>query len=385
MMVTTHPSHLRSSRPGLAGSASGLPVSIISVTRAYGPVKAVDDVSLNVLPGEFVSLLGPSGSGKTTLLMMLAGFDNPSAGQLVVGDRDLARVPANKRNLGMVFQRYALFPHMTVSGNIAFPLRMRGVSGSERDRLVRRALDMVKLTGYADRMPGQLSGGQQQRVALARAIVFEPPVVLMDEPLGALDKKLRQHLQIEIKELQERLGATVLFVTHDQEEALTMSDRIAVLNNGQLMQCGSPQDLYDRPANAFVADFLGDMNFLPGVSREIGTGTCRIQVGSALLAARLPCERAIALNSRVRIAVRPERIALSRLSGSQSPGPGLTGTIVQRVFHGAAILLMVSTRDPDLTFRVVADAHAAEASLEIGENVSVDWSADDAHVFSEAA
>jgi len=354
---------------------------MVSVSRNYGPVKAVDEVTLNVGPGEFVSLLGPSGSGKTTLLMMLAGFDTPSAGRFVVGERDLAHVPANKRNLGMVFQRYALFPHMSVAENIAFPLRMRGVSGAPRDTAIRRALDMVKLTGYEDRMPGQLSGGQQQRVALARAIVFEPPVVLMDEPLGALDKKLRQHLQIEIKQLQQRLGATVIYVTHDQEEAVTMSDRIAVLNNGKLTQCGSPQDLYDRPENAFVADFLGDMNFVPGVACALETSVCRIQAGRALLAARRPADGTVALDAPVRVAIRPERIQLARANGSQPSDAVLAGTVDQRVFNGAAILLLIAIRDPELTLRAVVDAHSPQAALQVGDNVSVSWSADDAHVF----
>ena len=196
--------------------------------------------------------------------MMLAGFEDPDAGRIVIGDREVTHVPPNKRDVAMVFQRYALFPHMTVAENIGFPLKMRGMGRAARDERIRRVLELVKLTGYEARKPAEISGGQQQRVALARAIVFDPPVILMDEPLGALDKKLRQHMQIELKQLQQRLGATVVYVTHDQEEALHMSDRVAVMNHGKLLQVGAPRELYDRPADAFVADFLGEMNFLDG-------------------------------------------------------------------------------------------------------------------------
>ncbi len=228
-------------------------------------MKALDGVTLDVAAGEFIALLGPSGSGKTTLLMTIAGFEMPSEGYVRVDGRDVTHLPPNQRNLGMVFQRYALFPHMNVRDNIGFPLRMRGLGEAERRKRAETALATVGLEGYGDRFPAQLSGGQQQRIALARAIVYEPPVLLMDEPLSALDKNLRERMRLEIKRLQKQLGITVVFVTHDQEEALVMADRIAVLDHGQLVQEGPPQALYDRPANAFVAGFLGETNFLPGV------------------------------------------------------------------------------------------------------------------------
>jgi spermidine/putrescine ABC transporter ATP-binding subunit len=364
-------------------SDQGLAVSIAAVSRHYGMVRAVDDVSLEVGAGEFVSLLGPSGSGKTTLLMMLAGFDEPTAGRLVVGDQDLTRVPANKRNIGMVFQKYALFPHMSVAQNIAFPLRMRGLGRAEREGRVRTALEMVKLSGYEARMPGQLSGGQQQRVALARAIVFNPPVILMDEPLGALDKKLRQHLQLEIKQLQERLGATVIYVTHDQEEALTMSDRIAVLNHGKVMQLGRPRELYNNPANAFVADFLGEMNFIPGEMVSIQEGECQVRARDALVAARSLDGITLQSGAKVRVAVRPERVSVLPEDTSKTTASGLPGRVSQLVFNGASLAILIGL-DQGPTVRADINAQSRLADLRVGDPVTVTWSAADAHVYPEA-
>ena len=239
-------------------------VSMDSIIKHYGSFTAVDGVNLSVGRGEFVALLGPSGSGKTTLLMMIAGFEHPDSGAVCIDGVDVSRMPAHRRDVGMVFQKYALFPHMTILDNVAFPLRMRGVTTGERRLKALDALRAVGLEGMEKRLPAQLSGGQQQRVALARAIVYRPPVLLMDEPLGALDKKLRERMQIEIKHLQESLGATVIYVTHDQEEALTMADRIAVMNRGRLEQVGTPAELYERPANPFVASFVGETNLLDG-------------------------------------------------------------------------------------------------------------------------
>jgi len=228
-------------------------ISFRQVTKRYNALTVVDHLDLDIARGEFVSLLGPSGSGKTTLLMMLAGFEQPTSGAIEVDGRRIDELPPYKRNMGVVFQSYALFPHMTVRDNIAFPLKMRGVSKAAIAERVVRVLDMVKLGTMADRKPQQLSGGQQQRVALARALVFEPQVVLMDEPLGALDKKLREQMQLDIRELHRRLGLTIVFVTHDQDEALTMSDRVAVINHGGIEQIGSPRDIYDEPRTNFVA------------------------------------------------------------------------------------------------------------------------------------
>jgi len=238
-------------------------IRLENVTKIFdGKVVAVEDVTLDIKAGEFFSLLGPSGCGKTTSLRMIAGFEMPDSGRVHVGGQDITDVPVHKRDMGMVFQSYALFPHRTVAQNVAFGLRMREIAKPEIDRRVAAALAQVALTGLEERRPGQLSGGQQQRVALARALVIEPRVLLCDEPLGALDRKLRQQMQFELKELQRRLGVTLVFVTHDQEEALAMSDRIAVMNHGRVEQIGAPTEIYERPRTRFVADFIGEINLL---------------------------------------------------------------------------------------------------------------------------
>ncbi|TIW31177.1 MAG: ATP-binding cassette domain-containing protein, partial [Mesorhizobium sp.] len=229
-------------------ASKGAAIDLESISKAYGGFKALDGVSLRIEPGEFMTLLGPSGSGKTTTLNVIAGFTDVTSGKLLVGDKSVVGVPAHKRNIGVVFQHYALFPHMTVGRNVAYPLTLRGVGQDERKARVTRALDMVKMGDFAHRYPSELSGGQQQRVALARAIVFDPPLLLMDEPLGALDKKLREWLQLEIKRIHRELGTTFVYVTHDQEEALVLSDRIAVFNRGQIEQVGTGRQLYDEPA-----------------------------------------------------------------------------------------------------------------------------------------
>ena len=353
----------------------GLAVGVHDVWRRYGAVTAVGGVSIDVAAGEFVSLLGPSGSGKTTLLMMLAGFEQPDAGRLTVGERDITRVAPNKRDIAMVFQRYALFPHMTVAENIAFPLRMRRMGRAERDDKVRRALAMVRLDAQAGRKPAELSGGQQQRVALARAIVFEPPVILMDEPLGALDKKLRQHMQTELRQLQQRLGATVIYVTHDQEEALTMSDRVAVLNGGRLVQLGPPRELYDRPANAFVADFLGEMNLLGGTVGAEHDGSCIVHTAGGTAAGNVTGAR-LGSGAAVRLAVRPEHVALTGGEG----GEGLRGRISHCVFNGASTAVLVELPDGSV-LRADVGARTATAELLPGTAVMAHWPADHATVF----
>ncbi|ANK95512.1 MULTISPECIES: ABC transporter ATP-binding protein [Rhizobium] len=323
----------------------GAPVFIDSIWKAYGRQTAVRDVTLDIPAGEFLSILGPSGSGKTTLLTMIAGFESPSAGRLIIGGRDVTAVSPDRRNIGMVFQRYALFPHLTIAENIAFPLKMRGIRKDLRAERVSRALDLVQLPDYARRYPHELSGGQQQRVAVARAIVFEPPVLLMDEPLGALDKKLRESMQIEIKQLQERLGATVIYVTHDQEEALTMSDRIAVMAKGQIAQLGTPADIYRNPETAFVADFIGKMNFLTGEFLGETAGSQAIKLGEDVVvhtpSAVSGYDRAARIGSRVRLALRPERLGLAaRGAGGTNILPG---QIEASVFAGSFNLHLVRT------------------------------------------
>ncbi|MER8887749.1 ABC transporter ATP-binding protein [Mesorhizobium sp. M0816] len=321
----------------------GQTVVIRDIVKRYGNFEAVSNVSFDVQAGEFVSILGSSGSGKTTLLMMIAGFETPSSGRILIGDRDITHLAPNRRDVGMVFQKYALFPHMTVAQNIAFPLKMRGLSRSEIAARVADTMALVQLAGFERRLPSQLSGGQQQRVAVARALIFEPPVLLMDEPLGALDKKLRESMQFEIKRLQHRLGVTVIYVTHDQEEALIMSDRVAVMEGGRLAQVGAPAELYLSPKTAFVADFVGKMNFLDG--DYMGTGTegaiIALSEGSRVIA-RSGLNGSCGLISegdRVRLAVRPERL---RLAPKGQGGPwALPARVEAAIFVGSFHVFLV--------------------------------------------
>ncbi|WP_439571977.1 ABC transporter ATP-binding protein [Phreatobacter sp.] len=322
-------------------ASSPAAIGLDDISKSYdGRVRAVDAVSLDVKPGEFFSLLGPSGCGKTTTLRMIAGFETVDTGRILVGDRDVTDVPVHRRDMGMVFQSYALFPHRTVTENVAFGLRMRKVPKPEIDLRVRDALAMVALTGLEDRRPGQLSGGQQQRVALARALVIRPPVLLCDEPLGALDRKLRQQMQFELKQLQKELGVTLVFVTHDQEEALAMSDRIAVMNAGRIEQVGTPEEIYDRPRTRFVADFIGEINLIdrPG--------------GRTL-------------------AVRPEKINLV------APGAMIDGTIASLSFLGGQTLYRVALADGRqmLVKETNAGGRPARAT---GDAVGLTWAPADA-------
>jgi putative spermidine/putrescine transport system ATP-binding protein len=285
-------------------------VRLAGVEKSYdGATKAVRDLNLVVYRGEFLTLLGPSGSGKTTTLMMLAGFEDPSAGDILLGERSLRNVPPHRRNMGVVFQSYALFPHLSVFDNVRYPLARRRVPKHEARERALHALRMVQLEGLAARRPHQLSGGQQQRVALARALVFRPDVVLMDEPLGALDRRLREQMQLELKRLHAQLGMTFLYVTHDQGEALTMSDRIAVFRAGRIEQVGTPQEVYERPATPFVADFLGESNSLAGtvLACSAGRAEVRLENGSTVAAVAGP---GVVAGARVMVAVRPERVAL---------------------------------------------------------------------------
>jgi putative spermidine/putrescine transport system ATP-binding protein len=313
--------------------ATALPISIHAVTKRYGAFAALDDVSLDIASGEFVTLLGPSGSGKTTLLMVLAGFIRPDAGVIRFGDRDVSLMPPHKRDVGMVFQNYALFPHMSVAGNLAYPLKLRGIGRAEIEQRVHRALDMVQLQGLGERHVDQLSGGQRQRVALARAIIFEPRILLMDEPLSALDKKLREQMQIEVRHLHQRLGMTTVYVTHDQREALTMSDRIAVIDHGRFKQIGRPRDIYERPESRFIAEFIGESSFLPVAVRD----------GVAWLADR-PLRLAAVPNANGEghlLVLRPEKLRV--LAGEDGEGLNrLDGEIREVVYQGESSLLYIA-------------------------------------------
>ncbi len=291
-------------------------VTFTGVQKTYdGRVLVVRDLNLEIQRGEFLSLLGPSGSGKTTTLMMLAGFESPTAGDIYLDGVPITRTPPHKRNFGMVFQNYALFPHMTVEQNIAYPLTVRKLGKSELEDKVKRALDMVQMGPMGERYPAQLSGGQQQRVALARALVFDPQLVLMDEPLGALDKQLREHMQIELKALHRQLGITFVYVTHDQSEALTMSDRVAVFNEGVIQQIDVVDQLYEAPVNRFVASFVGDNSVLDGTVVSAEGETCMVDTGNGVALTGINVNQA-GVGDRVQCSVRPERIALADESQS---------------------------------------------------------------------
>jgi spermidine/putrescine ABC transporter ATP-binding subunit len=296
------------------GPDNGVAVELVGVSRHYGSVRAVEDVSLEIRRGEFLSLLGPSGCGKTTTLNVIAGFVEPSAGRVVIEGEDVTEVPTYRRELGMVFQNYALFPHLTIFENVAFGLRIRRQPGDVVVERVREALALVQLAGFEDRRPRQLSGGQQQRVALARALVTRPRVLLLDEPLAALDKKLRDEMRVELKEIQRRTGLTTVFVTHDQEEALSLSDRIVVMHEGRVEQVATPRELYDRPATRFVATFVGASNVLVGTVRvaEGNRATVRFDGLDEL---ELDVGRPLPVGERVEAFVRPERVRLARTPG----------------------------------------------------------------------
>ena len=309
--------------------AASLPITARQISKSFGNLLALDQIDIDIRSGEFLTLLGPSGSGKTTLLMVLAGFSRPDQGSLKFGDTEVIRLAPHKRDVGMVFQSYALFPHMNVAGNIGFPLRLRGVAKPEAARRIEQALELVQLSGYGGRRVDELSGGQRQRVALARAIVFEPRILLMDEPLSALDKQLREHMQIELRRLHDKLGMTTVCVTHDQREALTMSDRVAVINYGRIMQLDTPQRLYERPANRFVAEFVGESAFLPV---KAGGGEFRY-AGQRL---RLP--DGPLPGGDCWLMLRPERLQI--VTGAAPEHLNLLeGTVVDVIFQGDSILL----------------------------------------------
>jgi putative spermidine/putrescine transport system ATP-binding protein len=348
-------------------------VSFRGVQKTYdGELLVVKDLNLDIRRGEFLTMLGPSGSGKTTSLMMLAGFEVPTYGEIALAGRALRNTPPHKRDIGVVFQNYALFPHMTVEENIAFPLAVRRVPKPEQTARVQKALDVVKLGALGKRRPGQLSGGQQQRVALARALVFEPKLVLMDEPLGALDKQLREHMQIEIKHIHQSLGLTVVYVTHDQSEALTMSDRIAVFHEGVVQQLDTPQGLYELPGNSFVAGFIGENNVLAGTLEGIDGESCRVRLGDGTLVRARPV-RAEKPGRRVSLSLRPEKVDID------PPGEAdnrLPASVQETIYHGdhMRVRLAVSGND-DFTVKMRYRANRRVPSP--GERLTIGFSARD--------
>jgi putative spermidine/putrescine transport system ATP-binding protein len=330
-----------------------LPITIRQVSKAYGVMRALDEVDLDITSGEFLTLLGPSGSGKTTLLMVLAGFVRPDHGSVRFGDVEIIRTPPHKRDVGVVFQNYALFPHMSVAENIAFPLRMRHIATSEIAPKVERALDTVQLSGFGARHVTQLSGGQRQRVALARAIVFEPRILLMDEPLSALDKQLRDRMQIELRTLHDRLGMTTICVTHDQREALTMSDRVAVINHGRVQQLDAPRTIYEHPANRFVAEFLGESAFLPVEQ----SGSTFLLAGHTLRVADPPGPGGPWL-----LMIRPERLRIVADAHDHALNL-LRGRLQDVIYQGESVLLEVELPDGTLVPVRGSSARGAMAAV----------------------
>jgi len=351
-------------------------LELSGVRKRYDSVVAVDDVDLSLRTGEFLTLLGPSGSGKTTTLMMVAGLQQPDAGTILLNGASVARLPPYRRDIGMVFQNYALFPHMTVRRNVGFPLEMRGKRRDEIARLVDEALRVVGLPDHGDRLPKQLSGGQQQRVALARAMVYRPALLLMDEPLGALDRKLREQLQLEIKRVHREREISVLYVTHDQDEALTMSDRIAVFNHGRIEQIGTPEELYDRPATRFVAGFIGDTNLLSGRAVGVFDGICEVETAAGRV--RAATRQTIPAGAAVTLAVRPERIVLA---AAGPDAPGIEGRITDVIFMGTARKYVVRLADGStaVVLRQISDA-AFDLSTPA---VRLSWPADKATAFAD--
>lgn len=343
------------------------------VQKSYdGEVLVVKDLNLKIAKGEFVTMLGPSGSGKTTCLMMLAGFETATHGAINLGGISINDIPPHKRGIGMVFQSYALFPHMTVGENLSFPLEVRGMGKDEREAKVMRALEMVQMGDFASRRPAQLSGGQQQRIALARALVFEPEVVLMDEPLGALDKQLRERMQFEIKHLHESLGITVVYVTHDQSEALTMSDRVAVFEDGRIQQLAPPEDLYERPENSFVAQFIGENNKLSGTVESLKGDLAKIKLdnGGTCSALAVNCGE---VGAKTLISIRPERVNISTKKGPNST----SAQVLELIYLGDHIRCRLNVHGDD-EFIVKVPNAAGHEHLVVGQTTQITWDANDA-------
>ena len=349
-------------------------VKFDKVDKSYdGKVLVVKDLNLDIAEGEFITMLGPSGSGKTTCLMMLAGFETPTNGEIYLDGNPISNIPPHKRGIGMVFQNYALFPHMTVYENLAFPLRVRKFSKDETDKKVEKALSMVSLSGFGSRMPAQLSGGQQQRVAVARALVFDPAVVLMDEPLGALDKNLRESMQYEIKHIHESIGVTVVYVTHDQGEALTMSNRIAVFNDGKVQQLSSPDKLYEEPVNSFVAEFIGENNTFQGEVEDVSNDRCKIKLdsGGEILANPI---RVKSKGEKSMVSLRPERAIIDP---EEKMDNKFNGKIEEVIYHGDHTRVRVDLLG-NKEFILKVPNSSARMDIKLGNEIKIGWNSFDA-------
>jgi spermidine/putrescine transport system ATP-binding protein len=355
-------------------------VRLAGVTKRFGANTAVDNVSLDIHAGEFVALLGPSGCGKTTCLRMIAGFEQPDTGQVLISGRQVAGIPAHKRDVNTVFQNYSLFPHMTVLDNVAFGPRNKGLSKDAARSLAQDMLEIVRLGEFGPRKPQQMSGGQQQRVALARALVNRPNALLLDEPLAALDLKLRKSMQIELKRIQREVGITFIFVTHDQEEALTMSDRIAVMSQGKVEQVGTPEEIYNQPATVFVAGFIGSANLLPATVTEVGDTLISARIAGGAIVSSPRNDRPFQVGQSVTVMLRPERIALD--DAEREGRVGIWTTVTNRIFHGSSSDVMVEL--PDGT-ELVADLEADDGlSCYVGEKLWLSWASGSAWIMPEA-
>jgi putative spermidine/putrescine transport system ATP-binding protein len=360
-------------------SSSTLHIS--KLCKRYGAFVALAPIDLDVCAGEFLTLLGPSGSGKTTLLSLIAGLTHPDEGEVRMGERDVTYSPPYERDIGMVFQNYALFPHMTIEENIAFPLRMRKVDGEQVLRRVAEVLEIVRLPQVAKRYPRELSGGQQQRVALARCMVYLPSIILMDEPLGALDKKLRERMQLEIKRIHRELRTTIVYVTHDQEEAMTMSDRICLMNAGRIEQIGSPADLYFRPCSLFVADFLGESNLLPAQVSEVSHGEVGVRLAGGTVTQATSSPGRFSHGQHVRVMVRPQNLTVARADAGSGK---LVGKLTDIIVSGTLTRLYMDSVAPGLPPFVAAyPTRAGGAQQQIGDLVSLDWHAADAVIIPD--
>ncbi|WP_102960233.1 ABC transporter ATP-binding protein [Mangrovicella endophytica] len=373
MISTTAHNGVDAPRPARAGPASDLVLS--GVSKSYGSSVAVRHLDLSIEAGHLVALLGPSGCGKTTTLRIVAGFETPDTGEVRIGGVDVIDLPPHRRSLGMVFQNYSLFPHRTVAENIGFGLRMAGVGRAERDARIQSMLDLIKLEGRGDTYPSQLSGGQQQRVALARSLVVNPKVLLLDEPLGALDRSLRESMQFEIRAMQQRLGITTLLVTHDQEEALSMADRVAVMNAGRILQVGAPSEIYDRPQTRFVAEFLGTSNILEG--RASSDGRALVVPAAAGGEIVVPLGEPRTPGEALTISVRPERIALG--TERQPSVVNIEGRVTGAIFRGtyAAYQVEAPGLGRELFVYRQADGPLGSVAFRLGESVVLSWTPQD--------